>query len=187
MLQIPDEYWNAIVECDPSFNDSFIYAVKTTGIYCKPSCKSRAPKRENVQIFKNAYMAKEESFRPCKRCKPDGAILPAEEWVRQIKDWIDENYHEHLTLEGLAELFHGSPFHLQRLFKRVQGMSPNEYIQKARMEKAVQLLEEDKRKVKDISEAVGFQSAPYFITLFKKRYGCTPAAYRKKGGEKNDK
>lgn len=184
MPHIPDEYWNAIVQCDPLYNDSFIYAVKTTGIYCKPSCKSRAPRRENVHIFKNAYMAKEEGFRPCKRCKPDGAILPAEEWVGQIRDWIDENYHEYITLEGLAVLFNGSPFHLQRQFKQLQGMSPNEYIQKVRLEKAVKLLEEDKRKVKDISEAVGFLNTPYFITLFKKRYGCTPAAYRKKGGEK---
>lgn len=184
MPHIPDEYWNAIVECDPSFNDSFIYAVKTTGIYCKPFCKSRAPKRENVRIFKNAHMAKDEGFRPCKRCRPEGAILPAEEWVGQIRGWLDENYRENIMLEGLAELFHGSPFHLQRQFKKVLGMSPNEYIQKVRLEKAVQLLEEHKRKVKDISEAVGFQNAPYFITLFKKRYGCTPAAYRKKGGEK---
>lgn len=183
---IPEEYWRAIVECDPSYNDSFIYAVKTTGIYCKPSCKSRVPKRENVKTFKNAYMAIEQGYRPCKRCKPDGAILPEEEWISQITIWIDQNFNQHITLERLAELFHGSPFHLQRQFKRVQGISPNEYIQKVRLEKAAGLLMNDRGKIEDISGTVGFQSTPYFITLFKKKFGCTPAAYRKKVGKNND-
>lgn len=186
MPYVSEEYWKAIVECDPAYDDTFIYAVKTTGIYCRPSCKSRLPKRENVHIFKNAYMAMEGNFRPCKRCRPDGQILPAEEWIDQITEWIDDHYHQHMTLDELAALFHGSPFHLQRLFKQVKGSSPAEYIQKLRLEKAVGLLETGDRKVAGIAAEVGFQSTPYFITLFKKKTGCTPAAYRKKEENASD-
>lgn len=180
MPQIPEDYWKAIVECDPSFNDTFIYAVKTTKIFCKPSCRSREPKRENVLVFNNAYMAMDAGYRPCKRCKPDGANLPAEEWIGQITSWIDGHYHEHLTLEGLADLFHGSPFHLQRMFKKAKGMTPAEYIQDLRLEKAAGMLLESGSTVTDISEAVGYSSTPYFTTLFKKKFGSTPAAYRKR-------
>lgn len=183
MGNIPEEYWNAIVGCDSSYDDSFIYAVKTTGICCKPSCKSRVPKRENVAIFKNAYMAIEQGFRPCKRCKPDGSVLPAVEWIGQITDWINQNYQEHITLEELSQHFHGSPFHLQRLFKRVQGVSPAEYIQRLRLKKAIEMLETDEKRIAEVASAVGFYNTPYFITLFKKQFGCTPAAFRKRAGK----
>jgi AraC family transcriptional regulator, regulatory protein of adaptative response / methylphosphotriester-DNA alkyltransferase methyltransferase len=183
MPNIPDEYWKAIVECDPAYDETFLYGVKTTGIYCRPSCKSREPKKENVQLFKNSYMALEANFRPCKRCKPEGHTQPNEDWVGQIAGWLDVHYSEPITLETLAELFHGSPFHLQRLFKKVKGMSPTEYIQKVRLEKAMALLDESEMTVTEIASSVGFRSTSYFVTLFKEKFGCTPAAYRKKGRE----
>lgn len=176
---ISAEYWKAIIECDPTYDDTFFYAVQTTGIFCRPSCKSREPNRDNVRIFQNAYMALEENFRPCKRCKPDGLTLPADEWIEQITEWIDQHYSERLTLEVLADISHGSPYHLQRLFKRVKGISPNEYTQQVRLTKAIEKLETTKQSVADTGMAVGFSSTPYFITLFKKKFGVTPADYRK--------
>ncbi|MGW6379948.1 bifunctional transcriptional activator/DNA repair enzyme AdaA [Peribacillus butanolivorans] len=176
---IPNDYWKAIVECDAAYDDHFLYGVKTTGIFCRPSCKSRVPNKENVQIFKNANMALEENFRPCKRCKPEGLNLPTDEWIEQITEWIDQHYSEPLTLNTLADISHGSPYHLQRLFKRVKGLSPTEYIQQLRLEKAITMLESSEQPVTEIGLAVGFSSTPYFITLFKKNTGYTPSGYRK--------
>lgn len=175
---IPDSYWKAIVECDATYDDMFIYAVQTTGIFCRPSCKSRVPNKENVRIFKNAYMALEEKFRPCKRCKPDGLNVPAEEWVEQIIEWIHQHYADSLTLQTLADVSHGSPYHLQRLFKRVKGISPTEYIQQIRLKKAIIMLESTEQSITNIGTTVGFANTPYFITLFKKKLGCTPSSYR---------
>jgi AraC family transcriptional regulator of adaptative response / methylphosphotriester-DNA alkyltransferase methyltransferase len=175
---ISDIYWKAIIECDSAYDEKFYYGVETTGIFCRPSCKSRKPNKENVRIFKNAYIALEEKFRPCKRCKPDGLHLPAEEWIEQIVQWIDQHYFESLTLQTLADISHGSPYHLQRLFKRVKGISPSEYVQQIRLEKAIYLLETSGLSISDIGPAVGFSSTPYFITLFKKKLGYTPSSYR---------
>ena len=179
--QIPDEYWKAIVENDSSYDDRFFYGVVTTGIFCRPSCKSRAPRIENVVIFKNAKMALSEKFRPCKRCKPEGLRLPDHEWVQQIVEWIDQNFNKHISLEKLAEVGHGSPYHLQRTFKRLKGMSPLEYIQQVRIDKAIHFLMTTNKTISNIGMAVGLSNTPYFITLFKNKTGFTPVEYRKKG------
>ncbi|AOH56285.1 AraC family transcriptional regulator [Peribacillus muralis] len=184
---IPKDYWKAIEDCDEAYDDHFLYGVKTTGIFCRPSCKSRVPNKENVKIFKNASMALEEDFRPCKRCKPEGLNLPIEEWIEHIAEWLDKHFCEPLTLNKIADISHGSPYHLQRSFKRVMGMTPNEYVQRLRIEKACSLLESSGQPVAEIGLAVGFSSVPYFMTLFKKKMGITPMAYRKNNSKKAKK
>ncbi|PSL40350.1 AraC family transcriptional regulator [Planomicrobium soli] len=176
---IPAVYWQAIKENDPEFDDRFFYGVQTTGVFCRPSCKSRLPNKENVQIFKNAFIALEQGYRPCKRCKPDGLKLPMEEWVQQISEWIDVHFTEEVTLSSLAETTHSSPYHLQRSFKKVTGISPLVYLQQKRLEKAAQELTSTSRSVTEIGRAAGFSNTPYFITLFKKKTGQTPAQFRK--------
>ncbi|ASK64251.1 AraC family transcriptional regulator [Virgibacillus phasianinus] len=178
--QISNEYWQAIVENDSSYDDSFFYGVKTTGIFCRPSCKSKVPNRENVRVFKNARLALSANFRPCKRCKPDGLHLPDEDWVQQITEWIEQNYQKRINLDILADNAHGSPYHLQRLFKRVQGISPLEYIQKVRMKQASRLLVTTKKTVAEVGLAVGMPNAAYFVTLFKEKMNFTPTEYRKR-------
>lgn len=177
---IPSEYWQAIVDNDAAYDDTFFYGVRTTGIFCRPSCKSRIPNRENVLIFENVHLAQAKNFRPCKRCKPDGLHLPDEEWVQQIAEWIEHNYHEQLTLGKLAEIVHGSPYHLQRTFKRVKGMTPLEYVHRVRLEQATYLLVETNSLVADIGLAVGLSNTAYFVTLFKKKMNATPTEYREK-------
>lgn len=172
-------YWKALTENDPSFDDQFFYGVQTTGIFCRPSCKSRVPNKDNVRIFKNAFIALEEGYRPCKRCKPDGLKLPIEEWVQQIVEWIDNHFTEDVSLEQLAGLTHSSPYHLQRSFKRIAGVSPSVYVQQLRLEKAAKALSETDQPIAEIARAVGFSTTPYFITLFKKNTGYTPAQFRK--------
>ncbi len=176
--QLTEEKWQAIIQCDSSYDDTFIYAVKTTSIFCRPSCKSRAPKKENVSIFQNVEQALSASFRPCKRCKPTGERLPDHEWVGQITQYIDKNYSETLKLETLADMCHGSPFHLHRTFKRIKGMTPVEYIQQTRINKAIEYLIHSDKAITDIALNVGMSNTPYFITLFKKMIGLTPRDYR---------
>jgi AraC family transcriptional regulator of adaptative response / methylphosphotriester-DNA alkyltransferase methyltransferase len=191
-----DERWQAIVLNDASYDSKFYYGVITTGIYCRPSCKSRVPVRNNVKIFENHLQAVADNFRPCKRCKPDGGRLPNEEWVAQIVQFIDTRYTEVLTLSKLAEVFHGSPYHLQRTFKREQGMSPAAYILQTRINKARQLLAQTELPVMDIAFAVGIPNTSHFSTQFLNQIGSTPTNYRKsnthnerslQGGNPNEK
>jgi AraC family transcriptional regulator of adaptative response / methylphosphotriester-DNA alkyltransferase methyltransferase len=175
---LTDERWQAIIRNDASYDGKFLYAVKTTGIFCRPSCKSRAPKRENVRIFQNAEQAVSADYRPCKRCRPTGLRLPDIEWTAQIANYIEFNFSETLTLATLADMCHGSPYHLHRTFKRIKGITPAEYVQQTRMAKAAEYLEGSDKSIADIALSVGMPNTPYFITLFKKITGHTPAEYR---------
>ncbi|MBU8568565.1 bifunctional transcriptional activator/DNA repair enzyme AdaA [Virgibacillus pantothenticus] len=175
---ITEEQWQAIITNDASFDVVFLYGVRTTGIFCRPSCKSPNPKREYVRIFQNAQQALAEGFRPCKRCKPCEQRMPDEEWVLQIKAVIDTHYHEPLTLALLAEHCHGSPYYLQRTFKRIMNMSPADYIQRIRIHHAKQKLMQTNQSIADIGVKVGLPNTSYFITLFKQYTGKTPKQFR---------
>ncbi|MGN7472057.1 bifunctional transcriptional activator/DNA repair enzyme AdaA [Brevibacillus sp. SAFN-007a] len=181
-LDVTEERWQAIITNDATYDGQFFYAVKTTGIFCRPSCKSKPPRWGNVRIFQQASEAIREEFRPCKRCKPTGQRLPDQEWVAQITDYIDAHYSEKLTLARLADMCHGSPYHLQRTFKRIKGMTPVEYMQQKRIDKAKQLLVESDKPIAAIAAEAGMSNTPYFITLFKKTTGHTPGEYRQLHG-----
>ncbi|MFC5472272.1 bifunctional transcriptional activator/DNA repair enzyme AdaA [Cohnella suwonensis] len=175
-----DEQWRAIVLCDAEYDGKFYYAVKTTGIYCRPSCRSRVPARNNVKVFANSEQAVAERFRPCKRCKPEGGKLPAEEWIARIAADIDEHYSESLSLSQLADRFHASPYHLQRTFKKIKGVSPTEYMAAIRMAKAKELLAESSLSISEVGLAVGIGNASHFSTQFASHAGMTPSQYRKR-------
>ncbi|MFD1266298.1 bifunctional transcriptional activator/DNA repair enzyme AdaA [Paenibacillus motobuensis] len=178
-IELTRERWNAIVGNDPAYDGEFFYAVKTTGIFCRPSCKSRPPKMENIRLFENAEQALSENFRPCKRCRPTGQRLPDDEWIQLVTEYIDNNYSASLALQTLAEVSHGSPYHLHRTFKKIKGVTPVEYIQQIRIAKAKLLLLHSRLEVAKVGASVGMVNTAYFITLFKKRTGVTPAQYRK--------
>ncbi|GKU76108.1 bifunctional transcriptional activator/DNA repair enzyme AdaA [Paenibacillus sp. L3-i20] len=178
MLELTELRWQAIYTNDISSDGMFFYAVKTTGIFCRPSCKSKPPNRANVDIFPDAKAAQAADYRPCKRCKPTGQTLPNEEWITQITNYIHHHFTEEITLAKLADIAHGSPYHLHRTFKRVNGITPAAYIHQLRIDRAKAKLIETNSTVSEIGEAVGLANTPYFITLFKRLTGYTPAHYR---------
>lgn len=177
--QISIEQWQAIISNDASYDGQFFYAVRTTGIFCRPSCKSKEPKFQNVTIFADAQQAMTANYRPCKRCKPTGERLPDTEWVCVMTEYIDHHYTEPLTLHQLAEICHGSPYHLHRTFKKIMNITPVDYIQQHRITQACQELKETQHSITAIGLNIGIPNTSYFVTLFKKKIGITPAQYRK--------
>lgn len=175
---ISDEQWKAISENDQDYDGQFFYAVKTTKIFCRPSCKSRIPKKENVSIFHTVEAALKAGYQPCKRCRPLGAIGPNSEWVRQIKAYIDANYGKSLTLNKIADDCHGSPFHMHRTFRKVSGLTPLYYLQKVRMDKAIGYLAHSDKAVVEIGRLVGIGNPAQFATIFKQKIHQTPSEFR---------
>ncbi|MFB9329113.1 bifunctional transcriptional activator/DNA repair enzyme AdaA [Paenibacillus aurantiacus] len=173
-----DRQWEAIVACDAAFNDRFFYAVKTTRIFCRPSCKSKEPRRDHVLVFGKVGDAIGAGFRACKRCKPTGERLPDQEWVHQITAYIDSHLQDDLSLESLSQISHGSVFHMHRTFKRLQGVTPIAYIQNRRIAEAGRLLACSGLGITEVAAKVGLPNVPYFTTLFKRVTGRTPAEYR---------
>ncbi|APX72835.1 helix-turn-helix domain-containing protein [Companilactobacillus allii] len=169
--------WNSIINNNQKADKTFYYGVKTTKIFCKPSCPSKNPSKGNVCIFKTSLEAINQGFRPCKRCQPTGSV-PNDAWVHEIKTFIDNNYQKKLTLNIIAEECHGSPFHLQKTFKKECLQSPSQYLTQIRLVHAKKLLVESNLTIKSIAIRIGFSSDTYFSTVFKHNFFITPDQYR---------
>lgn len=172
--------WQTIMNCETKFDGKYLYGVNSTGIFCRPSCRSRTPLRENVRIFHSVEEARAAGFRPCKRCRPDECSLgPDEELVESAKEIMEQRYHELLTLDALARELAISPYHLHRIFKRLTGTTPANYVLVKRIQAAKQALRTDPcRTVTDIALGIGFRSTSYFSTVFQRETGSTPTDYR---------
>src|ERR1041384_5056294 len=131
------EMWNAVLARDASRDGSFVFAVRSTGIYCRPSCPARRPKREQVKFFQVPEAAEQEGFRACKRCHPQRAkvIDPQIELVRRICHIIDEHDEEDVTLERLSSITGVNSHYLQRTFKELMGITPRQYAESQRLKK----------------------------------------------------
>lgn len=174
-----DEMWKAVVDCDKSYDGKFFYAVKTVGVYCRPSCKSKTPLRKNVEYVETQEEAEKAGFRPCKRCRPDLLdYAPMLELARQTKDLIDEYFHEKKRLAAEMKRLGVSASHLAVIFKQQYGMAPSHYLNKTRIDYAKKLLAKTDTPIIDIAGDIGLDSLPSFYGLFKKQTGTTPKEYR---------
>jgi AraC family transcriptional regulator of adaptative response / methylphosphotriester-DNA alkyltransferase methyltransferase len=175
-----NEKWQAVTKCSSEFDGLFFYGVKTTGIFCRPSCKSREPRRENVEFFDSLHEAVSSGFRPCKRCRPDLiGYDPDEEMAQKIKSIIDSNYPDK---ESIGREFNNlgiSRNHMSGLFRKKYGMTPSKYTGKVRAAKSAELLESSDKSIMEIAFQCGFQSLSSFYELFRREKGMTPQEYRK--------
>ncbi|MDD1791199.1 bifunctional DNA-binding transcriptional regulator/O6-methylguanine-DNA methyltransferase Ada [Burkholderia gladioli] len=169
--------WEALVARDADADGAFFYAVKTTGVFCRPTCASRMPRRENVSFFDDPAAARAAGFRACKRCQPERE--PREvEIVRRACAVLDAS--DRATLAELSAAVHVSPFHLQRLFKRVVGVSPRQY-QAARRGAALRDALEGGAPVTRAAVDAGYQSSSRVYEAVPRELGMAPSAFRRKG------
>ena len=171
------QQWQAILDRDAGQDGAFVFAVKTTGVYCRPSCASRQPRRENVLFFANPAEATLAGFRACKRCRPDQPVQIAPEFVAQARTLLDAE--GALPLSELGARLGVSPFHLQRAFSKTVGLSPAQYARAARMNKVKTELRGG-ATVTDAVYAAGY-GAPSRLYENAGALGMTPAAYGKGG------
>lgn len=174
-----DERWGAVTRRESQADGAFFYAVKTTGVFCRPSCASRQPRRENVAFFTDAAAARDAGFRDCKRCQPGG--LPRElAIVNRACAVLDADPQQRLTLAQLSDAVHVSPFHLQRLFKRVVGVSPRQY-QAAQRGAALRDALQSGSDVTRATLDAGFGSPSRMYDSASAELGMAPSAFRRKG------
>jgi AraC family transcriptional regulator of adaptative response/methylated-DNA-[protein]-cysteine methyltransferase len=173
-----DTAWAAFMRRDREWDGRILGAVKTTGIYCKPSCPARRPKRENVEFFATAGEARAAGYRPCMRCKPDEVGRDREAVARAVS--LIERAEEAPTLSELADAVGYAPHHFQRIFKRDLGVSPAEYARALRNRRTETALKANGRVTDAVYDA-GYSAPSSFYSDAKERLGMTPSAWRNGG------
>ncbi len=170
--------WQQVMARDARQDGRFVFAVRTTGIYCRPSCPSRRPRRNSVEFFADPNQAERAGYRACLRCKPT-EISSQAQYVTNARRFLD-NAEGIVTLAALSQRVGLSPFHLQRLFKRATGLSPREYQSARRMQQVKSGL----RKGDDVTTALydaGFGSPSRLYEKAPQQLGMTPGEYRRGG------
>lgn len=179
------EKWQAVVANDRRWDGVFFYAVRSTGIFCRPSCRSKAPLPENAVFFETAAEAKQGGFRPCKRCRPDLiAYAPDQELAERGKALLEIGFRDGAALTASLGELGVSRQRLDALMKARYGATFNECLQQARLSEALALLSNTDKPVTEIAYGVGFESLSTFYRLFRERFGASPARYRKEQAEK---
>lgn len=173
--------WHVVETKNAEFDGAFFFGVSSTGIYCKPSCAARRPKRENTRFFASCSEAESAGFRACLRCRPqaENTRSAGTEVVMRACEIIENNFGDDLSLESLAARLNVSPSHLQRTFKQMLGVSPKEFAD-------MQRLNSFKKEVRqtDVTTAMyesGFGSSRALYEKAAQNLGMTPATYRRGG------
>jgi AraC family transcriptional regulator of adaptative response/methylated-DNA-[protein]-cysteine methyltransferase len=170
--------WEVLLRRDRE-NSDFVYGVRTTGVYCRPGCASRLPKRENVCFFEGSAEAEQAGFRPCRRCRPDSPETEAAQVaaICQACKTIAES-EEPPRLADLAQAAGISPFHFQRLFRSIVGVTPKQYAQEKRLGRAREKLQQG-ATVTDALYDAGFASSSRFYQQSASALGMKPSDYKR--------
>ena len=177
-----ENYWQAVLERDTTFDGTFVFAVRSTGIYCNPSCPSRRPRREQVVFFPQPAAAEQAGFRACRRCYPGEVTLQESqiELVQHACRYIETHLEEPLTLAALGNQVHLSSYHLQRVFKRVMGITPRQYAEACRLGQFKTQLKDGEPVTRALYD-VGYGSSSRLYERTHAQLGMTPGVYRRGG------
>jgi AraC family transcriptional regulator of adaptative response/methylated-DNA-[protein]-cysteine methyltransferase len=173
------ERWRIVVARDRRYDGLFVYAVRSTGIYCRPSCPSRRPRRELVAFFGEPAAAERAGYRPCRRCRP-GTPDPARDLVRRACALLDARHDEPWSPDALARALAARPRQLARAFRRVLGVTPRQYREARRLERLKTNLRERKRVSTALYDA-GYSGSSRVYERSNSQLGMTPATYAKGG------
>jgi AraC family transcriptional regulator of adaptative response/methylated-DNA-[protein]-cysteine methyltransferase len=177
-----DPRWRAVVARDRRADGTFYYSVRTTGVYCRPSCGSRLANAKNVRFHRTTADAERAGFRPCKRCRPDRAPLEQVHTAKVAEICrLIETADETPSLAALAERAGLSPYHFHRVFKTVTGVTPRAY---AAAHRTRRVRDELTKRSKSVTEAIydaGFNSGGRFYETSAQLLGMTPTDYRAGG------
>ncbi|HMJ21590.1 MAG TPA: bifunctional DNA-binding transcriptional regulator/O6-methylguanine-DNA methyltransferase Ada [Terriglobales bacterium] len=171
--------WQAVLARDPNHDGKFVFAVSSTGIYCRPSCPSRRPRRENVTFFPTPEAAEKAGYRACLRCRPKAVGGNHQtEMVKAVCRYIEQNLDQPITLARLGAAFRQSPFHLQRSFKAVLGISPRAYADSCRLNQLKLNLQAGHSVTRAMYDA-GYSSSSRLYERTASQLGMTPDTYRR--------
>jgi AraC family transcriptional regulator of adaptative response/methylated-DNA-[protein]-cysteine methyltransferase len=173
--------WEALVRRDPQAEGMFLYGVTTTRVYCRPTCSSRLPNRENVRFFETYEAAEGAGFRPCKRCGPRATGRQDRRRAAVVRacQLMDES-DEPILLKDLAGAVGFSPSHFHRLFRQIVGVTPKQYAMERRLRRLRDRLQ-DSSTVTDAIYEAGFASSSRFYEGASEVLGMKPSAYQKGG------
>lgn len=183
----PDHCYPALLARDARFDGVWFVAVRTTGVYCRPICRVRPPKRENCSFFPTASQAEAAHFRPCLKCRPElapaarrwSAMDATEVLAREAARWLDECAPETASLPVLAAHLGVSERHVRRVFTAVHGVGPLQYLQTRRLLLAKHLLTDTGMPISEVALASGFGSLRRFNAAFAEHYRLNPTALRR--------
>lgn len=180
-MDLTDEVkWRAVEARDARLDGAFVYAVQTTGVYCRPSCPSRRPRRERVAFFSGPEAAETAGFRACRRCEPGKPTTARDELVERARQWIEDHADETVRLADLGRELGVSPYHLQRTFKRALGFTPRQYAEARRLASLKARLRAGE-EVTSALHGAGYGSSSRLYEHAHARLGMTPSTYRRGG------
>jgi AraC family transcriptional regulator of adaptative response/methylated-DNA-[protein]-cysteine methyltransferase len=182
-----DTRWQAVLSRDAAADGKFVFGVTTTGVYCRPTCPARRPRRENIRFFDSPRAAEQAGLRACFRCKPAG-LPEGPRLVERICRHIEAHSDEKLTLAKLSQAAGLSPFHLQRIFKGEMGISPRQYLESLRFSKFKHGLRSSRQQrqtsqpggngaVTDALVDAGYSSPSRLYETVRKKLGMTPRRF----------
>jgi len=184
-----DARWQAVLSRDVAADGKFVFGVTTTGIYCRPTCPARRPKRDHVRFFESPQAAERAGLRACFRCKPAG-LAEGPRLVERICRYIGAHSDEKVTLAKLSQVAGLSAFHLQRVFKSEMGISPRQYLESLRFAKFKHGLRTSRQEVQTsklpgnngaVTEALvdaGYSSPSRLYETARKKLGMTPGRFQ---------